>query len=150
MSHTGEQVASRAEQTEKMAPADMPIGDLVGRLSDDAVRLVRDEIRLAQAEMTQKAKAGGIGVGFFGGAGVFAVYGVAPSSPRLSSACPWSWRCGQQPSSWRLPCSSWLPLLPSRERRKSGRRHPRCRSKLCRAPNRMSTRSSEVCGHERQ
>lgn len=75
MSHTGEQVASRAEQTEKMAPADMPIGDLVGRLSDDAARLVRDEIRLAQAEMTQKAKAGGIGVGFFGGAGVLAVYG---------------------------------------------------------------------------
>lgn len=57
------------------APADAPIGELVARLSDDTVRLVRDEIRLARAEMTQKAKSAGVGAGLFGGAGVFAVYG---------------------------------------------------------------------------
>ena len=56
------------------APADAPIGELVARLSDDTVRLVRDEIRLARAEMTQKAKAAGVGAGLFGGAGIFAVY----------------------------------------------------------------------------
>jgi hypothetical protein len=59
-----------------VAPADMPIGDLVGRLSDETVRLVRDEILLARAEMTQKAKAAGVGAAMFGGAGVFVLYGL--------------------------------------------------------------------------
>lgn len=62
-------------EQETSMPADAPIGELVARLSDDTVRLVRDEIRLARAEMTQKAKAAGVGAGLFGGAGVFAVYG---------------------------------------------------------------------------
>jgi Putative Actinobacterial Holin-X, holin superfamily III len=64
------------DEKETWAPAEAPIGELVARLSDDTVRLVRDEIRLARAEMTQKAKAAGVGVGLFGGAGVFAVYGL--------------------------------------------------------------------------
>jgi uncharacterized membrane protein YqjE len=57
-------------------PADLEIGDLVGKLSDDTVRLVRDEIRLAQAEMSQKAKAAGLGAAMFGGAGAFGLYGL--------------------------------------------------------------------------
>lgn len=61
---------------EAPAPTDLPIGELVGRLSDDTVRLVRDEIRLAQAEMTQKAKAAGVGVGMFGGAGICVFYSL--------------------------------------------------------------------------
>jgi Putative Actinobacterial Holin-X, holin superfamily III len=64
------------DEKEALAPAEAPIGELVTRLSDDTVRLVRDEIRLARAEMTQKAKAAGVGAGLFGGAGVFAVYGL--------------------------------------------------------------------------
>ena len=64
------------DERETSAPADAPIGELAARLSDDTVRLVRDEIRLARAEMTQKAKAAGVGAGLFGGAGVFAVYGL--------------------------------------------------------------------------
>lgn len=63
-------------EKEVAAPEDARIGELVGRLSDDTVRLVRDEIRLATAEMSQKAKAAGIGAGLFGGAGVFVIYGV--------------------------------------------------------------------------
>ena len=55
---------------------DRAIGELVGRLSDDTVRLVRDEIRLAQAEMSQKAKAAGAGVAMFGGAGICGLYGL--------------------------------------------------------------------------
>jgi len=39
--------------------------------------LVRDEIRLAQAEMTEKGKKAGRGAGLFGGAGLVALYGVA-------------------------------------------------------------------------
>jgi hypothetical protein len=64
------------DEKETWAPEDAPIGELVARLSDDTVRLVRDEIRLARAEMSQKAKAARVGAGLFGGAGVFAVYGL--------------------------------------------------------------------------
>ncbi len=52
------------------------LGELVARMSDQTSRLVRDEMRLAQAEMIEKGKRAGIGVGLFGGAGLFAVYGV--------------------------------------------------------------------------
>lgn len=55
---------------------DVPIAQLVGRLSDDTVHLVRDEVRLAQAEMTQKAKAAGLGAATFGGAGICGLYGL--------------------------------------------------------------------------
>ena len=52
------------------APTQASTGELVGRLSDQVSRLVRDEVRLAQAEVTHKAKRLGIGAGFFGGAGM--------------------------------------------------------------------------------
>jgi hypothetical protein len=48
-----------------------------GELSDQLTHLVRDEVRLAQAEVTQKAKRMGIGIGLFGGAGVVALLGVS-------------------------------------------------------------------------
>jgi Putative Actinobacterial Holin-X, holin superfamily III len=64
------------DKTETSTPADAPIGELVARLSDDTARLIRDEFRLARAEMMQKAKAAGMGAGLFGGAGAFAVYGL--------------------------------------------------------------------------
>ena len=59
-----------------LSPTGLPIGELVARLSDETVRLVRDEIRLAQAEMSQKAKAAGVGVAIFGGAGSCGFYGL--------------------------------------------------------------------------
>ncbi|GAA1849230.1 phage holin family protein [Microlunatus capsulatus] len=58
------------------APADRSVGELVSSLSTDLSRLVRDEMRLAQAEVTTKAKKAGIGVGAFGAAGVLALYAV--------------------------------------------------------------------------
>jgi uncharacterized membrane protein YqjE len=51
-------------------------GELVSRLSQQLTTLVRDEMRLAQAELTQKGKKAGIGAGLFGGAGLVALYGV--------------------------------------------------------------------------
>ena len=51
-------------------------GDLVSQLSTEISTLVRDELRLAQVEVTGKAKHAGIGVGMFGAAGVLALYGV--------------------------------------------------------------------------
>lgn len=52
-------------------------GDLVARLSSDVSRLVRDELRLAQVELSSKARQAGIGAGMFGAAGVLALYGGA-------------------------------------------------------------------------
>lgn len=50
-----------------------PVGDLVQRASQQLSQLVRDEMRLAQAEMTEKGKRFGKGGGLFGGAGLMGV-----------------------------------------------------------------------------
>ena len=52
-------------------------GQLISDLTNQISRLVRDEARLAQAEVTQKAKRLGVGAGLFGGAGLFAFFGLA-------------------------------------------------------------------------
>ena len=46
------------------------MGELFKQLSDDLSKLVRQELKLAQAEMTEKGKRAGIGAGMFGGAGL--------------------------------------------------------------------------------
>ncbi|MDQ3648170.1 MAG: phage holin family protein [Actinomycetota bacterium] len=55
---------------------DLPVGDLVQRMSQQTATLVRKELELAQAEMTEKGKRAGIGAGLFGGAGLIAAYAV--------------------------------------------------------------------------
>jgi uncharacterized membrane protein YqjE len=55
---------------------DQSTSELVQRASEQLTRLVRDEIQLAKAELTEKGKHAGIGVGLFGGGGVLAMYGV--------------------------------------------------------------------------
>ncbi|MGY1638075.1 phage holin family protein [Geodermatophilus sp. SYSU D00742] len=59
------------------APEDASTGQLIGQLTEQISKLVRDEARLAQAEMTQKAKRLGVGAGLFGGAGLVAFFGLA-------------------------------------------------------------------------
>jgi hypothetical protein len=56
--------------------SERPVGDLVQELSQQTATLVRQEMRLAQAELQQKGKHAGIGAGMFGGAGLVALYGV--------------------------------------------------------------------------
>ncbi|OMQ15263.1 hypothetical protein A7K94_0210810 [Modestobacter sp. VKM Ac-2676] len=51
-------------------------GQLIGQLSDQLTRLVRDEMRLAQNEVGTKAKKFGQGAGLFGGAGLAAFLGL--------------------------------------------------------------------------
>ncbi len=58
-------------------PATASTGELIGQLTEQVSRLARDEARLAQAEVTRKAKRLGVGAGLFGGAGVVAVLGLA-------------------------------------------------------------------------
>ncbi|MEH0973289.1 phage holin family protein [Micromonospora sp. CPCC 205546] len=50
--------------------------ELVQRATEQVSRLVRDELALARAELTQKGKHAGIGIGLFGGGGALALYGL--------------------------------------------------------------------------
>jgi nitrate/nitrite transporter NarK len=56
---------------------DPTVGELARQLPEQITRLVREELRLAQLEMTQKGRRAGIGAGILGGGGVVALYGVA-------------------------------------------------------------------------
>ncbi|MGX1884942.1 phage holin family protein [Streptomyces sp. NPDC055287] len=47
-----------------------PVGELVKQASEQISQLMRQELRLAQAEMQEKGKRFGMGGGLFGGAGV--------------------------------------------------------------------------------
>ena len=55
---------------------DASAGELVKNLTEQVSRLIRDELKLAEYEMTTKAKRIGRGAGMFGGSGLVALYGV--------------------------------------------------------------------------
>jgi uncharacterized membrane protein YqjE len=63
--------------------ADQSTAELVQRASEQISRLVRDEIALAKAELSEKGKHAGIGIGLFGGGGVLALYGVGAAVATL-------------------------------------------------------------------
>ena len=52
-------------------------GELVKLAAEQVSVLVRDELKLAQLEMSGKAKQAGKGAGMLGGGGIVALYGVA-------------------------------------------------------------------------
>jgi uncharacterized membrane protein YqjE len=58
-----------------VSSADPTLGALVNQLTTEVPELIRSEIRLAQAEMTEKGKRAGIGIGMFSGAGLLAFFG---------------------------------------------------------------------------
>jgi uncharacterized membrane protein YqjE len=51
-------------------------GELVKRLSEQVSALVRDELKLAQLELSRKGKQAGLGAGMLGGSVVVACYAV--------------------------------------------------------------------------
>ena len=55
---------------------DRSTGELVKQLSEQVTVLIRDELKLAQLEMTRKGKQAGVGAGLLGGSGAVALYGV--------------------------------------------------------------------------
>ena len=57
-------------------PGEESTADLVKRAAEQISRLVRDELKLAQAELTEKGKHAGFGLGLFGAAGAMALFGV--------------------------------------------------------------------------
>lgn len=67
----------QADPTRPADRAERSAGELARDLSELVPRLVREELKLARAEMTAKAKRAGIGAGLLGGSGVVALLGVA-------------------------------------------------------------------------
>lgn len=59
------------------APESQTLGALVHQLSQQIPDLVRSEIRLAQAEVAQKGKRVGVGIGMFSVAGLLAFFALA-------------------------------------------------------------------------
>jgi hypothetical protein len=57
------------------AASEASLAELIKQLSEQSSRLARQEVELAKAELAVKGKRAGIGVGMFGGAGVFGFYG---------------------------------------------------------------------------
>jgi uncharacterized membrane protein YqjE len=56
---------------------DRGVSDLVKDLSQQTSTLVRQELELARAELTQTGKQAGIGLGMFGAAGLFGFFAFA-------------------------------------------------------------------------
>ena len=55
---------------------DPTLGALVHDLTQQVPQLIRSEIRLAQAEMTEKGKRAGLGIGMFSAAGLLSFLGL--------------------------------------------------------------------------
>lgn len=98
------------------------MGEMVTQLSEQVSRLVREEIRLAQLEMTQKGKRAGLGVGMFGGGGVVALYGVAAIlaaiTLALATAMP-AWAAALIVGAALLAVSAGLALLGRKQIRQA-------------------------------
>jgi len=62
---------------EPQHPEDHTVGALVHDLSQQTSQLIREELALAKAELQEKGKHAGIGIGLFSGAGLLAFYGGA-------------------------------------------------------------------------
>lgn len=63
-----------------------PIGELLKQLSTETTTLVRQELELAKAEVSEKGKKAGVGAGMFGGAGVSALLGLGALTAALIAA----------------------------------------------------------------
>lgn len=72
--HDEGMIMSHAEGPNGPVPAGDPrnqsIAELIKQVSEESSRLLRGELKLAQAEMTEKAKTAGVGIGAFGAAAV--------------------------------------------------------------------------------
>jgi uncharacterized membrane protein YqjE len=62
---------------QQRAPETQALGALVHQLSQQVPDLVRSEIRLAQAEVTEKGKRAGVGIGMFSVAGLLGFFALA-------------------------------------------------------------------------
>ncbi len=73
MAHNLETRATNGQDPELK---DRPIGELMRELAEETTTLVRQELDLAKAEMTQKGKEAGLGIGMFGAAGIIGLFAL--------------------------------------------------------------------------
>jgi uncharacterized membrane protein YqjE len=62
--------------TRHTSSPDPTLGALVNQLTTQVPELIRSELRLAQAEMAEKGKRAGLGIGMFSAAGLLAFLGL--------------------------------------------------------------------------
>jgi len=80
---TGARVAAAAAPPASEEPRDRPIGDLVKDLAGQTSTLIRKEIELAQAEISQKGKVAGKGAGMLAGAAAAALLALGAVTAAL-------------------------------------------------------------------
>jgi uncharacterized membrane protein YqjE len=68
---------NQLKAADQAAAREQSTGELVKQVTEQVSLLVRDELKLAQLEMTRKGREAGKGAGMLGGAGLVALYGVA-------------------------------------------------------------------------
>jgi uncharacterized membrane protein YqjE len=66
----GETQPPTAARADERDLREQSMGALFNQLSNELSTLVRQELQLAQAELTEKGKKAGLGIGMFGGAGI--------------------------------------------------------------------------------
>jgi Putative Actinobacterial Holin-X, holin superfamily III len=64
------------ERSISQAPGEHSTGELVKMMTEQVSVLIRNELKLAQLEMTSKSKQAAVGAGMFGASGLVARYGV--------------------------------------------------------------------------
>jgi uncharacterized membrane protein YqjE len=72
-----------AAHQDSTSPREQGIGELVKDLANQTSTLVRQEIQLAQAEVTQKGKVAGKGAGMLAGAAVFGLLAMGALTAAL-------------------------------------------------------------------
>jgi uncharacterized membrane protein YqjE len=72
-----------AAPQDSTSPRDQGLGELVKDLANQTSTLVRQEIQLAQAEVTQKGKVAGKGAGMLAGAAVFGLLAMGALTAAL-------------------------------------------------------------------
>ena len=70
-------MTSPSYRPDQAPTGDEPLGALVHQLSEQVPELIRSELRLAQAELAEKGKRAGIGIGMFSVAGLLGFFGLA-------------------------------------------------------------------------
>jgi len=69
-------MADAVKDTSPRPVGEQTTAELVQRATEQISRLVRDEMALARAELVEKGRHAGLGVGLFGAGGVLALFGA--------------------------------------------------------------------------
>lgn len=77
-------MASRSGEPEALRR--LPTAELVKQLAEETSTLVREEMELARAEMTVKAKRAGTGLGELGSAGILGLYALGALTAGIIAA----------------------------------------------------------------